>query len=123
MANTDRSSDGTHFIRLANEQPSASPAAALSDYLEQCDNRLIPPDTNLFLSAANRLTRDDIVTALPLCVNIIRIGTTLILPDGERFGRDDINASLSLRLVLALATLDEISRQHDESSLTCTEQG
>jgi hypothetical protein len=88
MANTDRSSDGTHYIRLANEQPSASPAAALS-----------------------------------LCVNIIRIGTTLILPDGERFGRDDINASLSLRLVLALATLDEISRQHDDASLNCTEQG
>ena len=115
MAYTDRSSDGAHYIRLSNQSAdgtlSASPAAALSDYLEQCDNRLIPPDSNLFLSAEHRLSRDDIVTALPLCINIIRIGTTLILPDGERFGRDDINASLSLRLVLALATLDEISRQ------------
>ncbi|HEY0424430.1 MAG TPA: hypothetical protein VGC82_14000 [Rhodopila sp.] len=117
MAYTDRRSDGTQYIRLskraADEMLSATPAAALSDYLEQCDNRLIPSDTNLFLSAQDRLTRDDIVTTLPLCINIIRIGTTLVLPDGERFGRDDINASLSLRLVLALATLDEISRQQD----------
>jgi hypothetical protein len=62
------------------------------------------------LSAADRLTRDDIFTALPLCINVLRIATTLVLPDAERFGRDDINASLSVRPVLALATLDEISR-------------
>lgn len=115
MAYTDPSSDGAHYIRLSNRPPnellSASPGAALSDYLEQCDNRSIASDTHLFLSAEDRLTRDDIVTALPLCINIIRIGTTLVFPNGERFGREDINASLSLRLVLALATLDEISRR------------
>src|SRR5471030_1509841 len=116
MAYTDPSSDGTHYIRFSNRPPndllSTNSIAALSDYLEQCDNRRIAPDTHLFLSAEDRLTRDDIVTATTLCTNIIRIGTTLVLPDSERFGRDDINASLSLRLVLALATLDEISRKH-----------
>jgi hypothetical protein len=115
MAYTDPTSDGAHYIRLSNRSPDGllqtSPIAALGDYLEQCDSRRIAPDSNLFLSAGDRLTRDDIVTALSLCVNIIRIGTTLILPDGERFGREDINASLSLRLVLALATLDEMSRE------------
>jgi hypothetical protein len=116
MAYTDPTSDGAHYIRLSSRPPnellSTSSIGALSDYLEQCDNRRIAPDTHLFLSAEDRLTRDDIVTATALCTNIIRIGTTLVLPDGERFGRDDINASLSLRLVLALATLDEISRKH-----------
>jgi hypothetical protein len=102
-------SDGAHYIRLSNREP-RSAIAALSDYLEQCDSRSIASDGHLFLSAEDRLRRDDIVTALPLCINIIRIGTTLVLPDGERFGRDDINGSLSLRLVLALATLDEISK-------------
>ena len=80
---------------------------------ERCDNRQIAPETHLLLSAADRLTRDDILTALPLCINIIRIGTTLVLPNGEQFGRDDINSSLSVRLVLALATLDETSRARD----------
>jgi hypothetical protein len=115
MAYTDPTSDGAHYIRLSNRLPgellSTSPAAALSDYLEQCDSRRIASDTHLFLSAEDRLTRDDIVTAVSLCINIVRIGTTLVFPDGERFGRDDVNASLSVRLVLALATLDEISRQ------------
>ena len=108
------SSDGAHHIRLSNpppnEQLSTSPAVALRDYLEQCDNRRIAPDTHLFLSAEHRLTRDNIVTALPLCINIIRIGTTLVFPNGETFAREDINASLSFRLVLTLATLDEMSR-------------
>jgi hypothetical protein len=117
MAYTDPSSDGAHYIRFSNRPPnellSTGSIAALSDYLEQCDNRRIAPDSNLFLSAEDRLTRDSIVTAIPLCINIIRIGTTLVFPNGERFGRDDINASLSLRLVLALATLDEISREQD----------
>jgi hypothetical protein len=115
MAYTDPTSDGAHYIRFANrpsnEALSTSSIAALGDYLEQCDNRGIASDSHLFLSAEDRLTRDNIVTAVPLCINIIRIGTTLVFPDGERFGRDDINASLSLRLVLALATLDEISRE------------
>jgi hypothetical protein len=107
-------SNDAHTIRLSNRD-ARSAIAALSDYLEQCDSRSIASDSHLFLSAEDRLTRDDIVTALPLCINILRIGTTLVLPDGERFGRDDINCSLSLRLVLALATLDEISRTHAAS--------
>lgn len=115
MAYTNPSSDGAHYIRFSNslpaEQPSTSPSAALSDYLEQCDHRRIAPDTHLYLSAEGRLTRDNIITALPLCINIIRIGTTLVFPNGERFSREDINASLSFRLVLALATLDEMSRE------------
>lgn len=115
MANTDPTADGAHHIRLsnrpANERPSTSSIAALRDYLEQCDNRRIAPNTHLFLSAEDRLTRDNIVTALPLCINIIRIGTTLVLPNGEKFGQQDINTSLSLKLVLALATLDEMSRE------------
>jgi hypothetical protein len=114
MAFTDPNSDGAHHIRLSNRRPNelqpTSPISALGDYLEQCDSRTIASDVHLFLSAEDRLTRDDILTALPLCINIIRIGTRLVLPDGETFGREDINASLSLRLVLALATLDEISR-------------
>lgn len=117
MAYNDPASDGAHSIRLSNRpaagQPSTSPVAALRDYLEHCDNRQIAPETHLLLSAADRLTRDDILTALPLCINIIRIGTTLVLPNGEQFGRDDINSSLSVRLVLALATLDESSRARD----------
>lgn len=114
MAYTHPNSDGAHHIRLSNtppnEQPSTSPVLALRDYLEQCDDRRIAPDTHLFLSTEGRLTRDNIITALPLCINIVRIGTTLVFPNGERFGREDINASLSFRLVLALATLDEMSR-------------
>ena len=106
MAYTE-TDDGTHFIRL-----SKSSIAALSFYLEQCDNRQIAPDTNLFLSAEDRLTRDSIISGVTLCTNIIRIGTTLIFPNGERFGREDINANLALRLVLALATLDEMTRAH-----------
>jgi hypothetical protein len=102
-------SNDAHTIRLSNRAP-RSTIAALSEYLEQCDSRSIASDSDLFLSAEDRLTRDDIVTALALCINIIRIGTTLILPNGERFGREDINSSLSVRLVLALATLDELSR-------------
>jgi hypothetical protein len=116
MADTNPT-DGAHSIRFAkrplDQLPSLNSIAALSDYLEQCDNRRIASDGRLFLSAADRLTRDDIVTAVPLCINIIRIGTTLVFPNGEAFGRDDINANLSLRLVLALATLDEVSRQPD----------
>ncbi len=115
MAYTNPTTDGTHAIRFANrphdQSSSGSSIAALSDYLEQCDNRRIAPDTCLSLSAEDRLTRDSIITAVPLCINIIRIGTTLMFPNGETFNRDDINASLSFRLVLALATLDEISRQ------------
>ncbi len=114
MADTNPSADGPHSIRLSNrptgEPQSTSPMSALSDYLEQCDNRRIASDANLLLSAEDRLTRDNIILALPLCVNIIRIGTRLVFPNGETFGREDINTSLSLRLVLALATLDEMSR-------------
>jgi hypothetical protein len=117
MAFSDPNSDGTRHIRLSNRPPnellSTSPISALSDFLEQCDSRSIASDSHLLLSAADRLTRDDIMTALPLCINIIRIGTRLVLPDGETFGREDINTSLSLRLVLALATLDQISRDQD----------
>jgi hypothetical protein len=115
MAHTDPASEGIYHIRLSNrpsnEMPATRSIAALGDYLEQCDNRTIAPDSHLFLSAEDRLTRDNIIMALPLCINIIRIGTTLVLPNGETFSRDDINANLSLRLVLALATLDEISQQ------------
>ena len=115
MANTYSTSEGAYHIRLSNQPanalPSTSSIAALRDYLEQCDNRSIAPDTYLHLSTEDRLTRDNIVTALPLCINIIRSGTTLVLPNGETFGRDDINTSLSLKLVLALATLDETSRE------------
>lgn len=115
MAYTDPTSDGAYYIRLSNQPAnkllSTSSIAALRDYLEQCDNRSIAADTHLFLSAEDRLTRDNIVTALPLCINIVRSGTTLVLPNGETFGRDDINTSLSLKLVLALATLDETSRE------------
>ncbi len=117
MAYNDPAFDGAHSIRLgerpAAEHTSKSSIAALRDYLEHCDSRRITPETNLFLSAEDRLTRDDILTALPLCINIIRIGTTLILPNGETFGRDDINSSLSVRLVLGLATLDETSRERE----------
>ena len=113
MAFPDRSADGAYHIRLASRPAdtlgSTSPIAALQNYLEQCDARSIAPESHLHLSAADRLTRDDIVTALPLCINIIRAGTTLVLPSGEMFGRDDINASLSLKLVLGLATLDATS--------------
>ncbi len=117
MAYTHPNSDGAHYIRLSSRPPnellSTSSIFALSDYLEQCDNRRIAPDTHLFLSAEDRLTRDNIITALPLCINIIRIGTTLVFPNGETFSRDDMNASLSFRLDLALATLDEISRDQN----------
>jgi hypothetical protein len=110
--------DGTRSIRLSNRAPnervSTSPISALSDFLEQCDNRTIASDAHLLLSAEDRLTRDEVMTALPLCINIIRIGTRLVLPNGETFGREDINASLSLRLVFALATLDEISRDQKQ---------
>ncbi len=114
MAYTDPPS---HSIRFSS-QPGANPLAtvsigALRDYLEQCDNRRIPPDTHLFLSAADRLTRNDILSAVPLCINIIRIGTTLVMPNGERFSRENMNANLSLQLVLALATLDELTRQEE----------
>jgi hypothetical protein len=37
--------------------------------------------------------------------------TLLVFPNGEMFGREDINGSLSPKLVLALATLDETSRE------------
>jgi hypothetical protein len=76
MTYTDVTSDGVHHIRLS-KRPAPNSIAALRDYLEQCDHRRIAPDTHLSLSAEDRLTRDDIVTALPLCINIIRIGTTL----------------------------------------------
>lgn len=92
MTFPDRSADGAYHIRLANRPAdtlgSTSPIAALRNYLEQCDARSIAPESHLHLSAADRLTRDDIVTALPLCINIIRAGTTLVLPSGEMFGRD-----------------------------------
>jgi hypothetical protein len=114
MVFPDPGADGAYHIRFASQTAdtlgSTSAIVALRDYLEQCDARSIAPDCRLHLSAADRLTRRDIVTALPLCINIIRIGTTLVLPGGETFGRDDINTSLSLKLVLALATLDEMSR-------------
>jgi hypothetical protein len=110
MTYTDVTSDGVHHIRLS-KRPAPNSIAALRDYLEQCDHRRIAPDTHLSLSAEDRLTRDDIVTALPLCINIIRIGTTLVFPNGEMFGREDINGSLSPKLVLALAMLDETSRE------------
>lgn len=115
MAYPDRAADGTYHIRLTSRSPDTGAAinsiGALRDYLEQCDDRRIAPDTDLFLSAEDRLTRDDIFSALPLCINIIRIGTTLVLPDGARFDRADMNANLAVHLVLALATLDLMSQQ------------
>ena len=106
MADPDPTSDGAHYIRL-----SANSIAALRDYLEQCDGRRIAPDTHLFLSTQDRLTRDRIVTALSLCINIIRIGTTLVFPNGVRFTRDDINSSLPVKLAIELSTLDQTSSE------------
>ena len=70
----------------------------------RCHVHLGPP-----LHVPQQLTRDDIVRAIPLCINIIRIGTTLVFPNGQRFAREDMSANLPFHLVLALATLDEIS--------------
>lgn len=111
MTHSDGAADGVLHIRLSN-QATTSPIAALRDYLEQCDSRRIPPETHLMLSTEDRLTRDLIVTALPLCINILRIGTTLVFPNGERLDRADMNSNISVRLVLALALLDETSRAH-----------
>jgi hypothetical protein len=110
MTNSNIADDGSHHIRLGNETATSS-IAALRDYLEQCDNRRIAPDTYLFLTAEDRLGRDNIITALPLCINILRIGTTLVFPNGEQLSRADMTSNLSAKLVLALATLDETSRE------------
>jgi hypothetical protein len=109
VTNIDIASDGSHHIRLAG-QTATNSIAALRDYLEQCDSRSIASDAFLLLTAEDRLTRDNIITALPLCINILRIGTTLVFPNGEKLSRADMDSSLSAKLVLALATLDETSR-------------
>src|ERR1700744_6199782 len=96
MADTD-----AHSIRL-----SPNSIGALSDYLEQCDGRVLAADRDLQLSAEERLNRDSIINALGLCINIVRIGTTLVFPNGERFGREGINPNLPLRLAIELAKMD-----------------
>ncbi|MDO8249382.1 MAG: recombinase family protein [Rhodoferax sp.] len=89
-------------------------AGALSRFLKACNDGLIPKGSYLLVESLDRLSRDDVQTALQLFQNIIGKGITIVtLSDGQKYSTESINQNWT-QLIVALAVM---SRANEESKL------
>lgn len=83
----------------------------LKDFLEAIESGLVPPSSHLLVESLDRLSRDQILEAQALFLQIINAGLTIVtLLDGRQYSRASLNANptdLLISLVIMMRANDE----------------
>lgn len=86
---------------------------ALKAFLEKVRDNKVPEGSLLLVESLDRLSREDVLTALGLFQEIINAGITIVtLADKFRYSRESITANWT-QLIISLAIM---SRAHEESA-------
>ena len=86
----------------------------LSVFLRACDDKIIPKGSYLLVESLDRLSREDVQTALRLFQNIIAKGIVIVtLSDGQVYSTESIDQNWT-QLIVALAVM---SRANEEIKL------
>jgi DNA invertase Pin-like site-specific DNA recombinase len=85
---------------------------ALGRFLSMVDSDAIAPGSYLLVESLDRLSRDDVMAALPVFLAIVNAGIVIVtLADEQEYSRESINQNWT-QLVVSLAIM---SRAHEES--------
>jgi DNA invertase Pin-like site-specific DNA recombinase len=91
-----------------------SKEGALRAFLDAIENNLVPPHSYLLVESLDRLSRDRILTAQALFLQIISAGITIVtLTDGRSYSLESINQN-PLDLVVSLVVM---MRANEESEM------
>jgi DNA invertase Pin-like site-specific DNA recombinase len=86
----------------------------LAIFLKACDDKIIPKGSYLLVESLDRLSREDVQSALRLFQNIVAKGIVIVtLSDGQVYSTESINQNWT-QLIVALAVM---SRANEEIKL------
>ncbi|HJS84679.1 MAG TPA: recombinase family protein [Acetobacteraceae bacterium] len=87
---------------------------ALRAFLEAVEHNLVPPESVLLIESLDRLSRDRILSAQALFLQIVQAGVTIVtLVDGRSYSRDSLNTN-PLDLIVSLVSM---MRANEESEM------
>ncbi len=87
---------------------------ALSQFLKACDDGLVSKGSFLLIESLDRLSREDVQSALLLFQRIVGKGITIVtLSDGQKYSTESLNQNWT-QFIMALAVM---SRANEESKL------
>ena len=87
---------------------------SLGKFLQAVEDGTIPIGSILIVESLDRLSRDQILTALSLFTSIIEQGITIVtLADGQEYNKETVNSDFS-KLIISITSM---ARAHEESAM------